>query len=232
MDIFATVTALAALLTALANSFIILEMRKQRTATTKPVLKLLSKYSKAIVDNDSKEWVWENKESFNFIDLSLINFGAGPSLNLVAEWDISIDKLVDALKYFDPYNQMKLSYKKGFVEIDNSLHAINNQKTVFLEAVPVSQNQKEVFIKLPSYFISAFEKYVQLGILDRPKTGTTSPFEIPDFPSASIMLNYEDINGVKFQQTFLITASFSSVSHGNENIGTEVDASFNVKEVS
>ncbi|ERL55187.1 hypothetical protein [Psychrobacter aquaticus] len=232
MDIVATVTALAALLTALANSFIIFEMRKQRTATTKPVLKLLSKYSKAIVEKESKEWAWENKESSHFIDLNLINFGTGPSLNLAAEWDISLDKLVDALKYFDPYKQMKFSHKKGFVEIDKSFHAIHNQKIIFLEAVPVSQNKKEVSIKLPSYFISAFEKYVQLGILDRPQTETTGPFEIPDFPSASVTLNYEDINGIKFHQKFLVTISFSSVFHANENTGTEVNASFNVKEVS
>jgi|GEM_PF-1638457 len=232
MDVVATVTALAALLTALANSFVILEMRKQRTATTKPVLKLLSKYRKAIVKKESKTWEWENKESSHFTKLSLMNFGTGPSINLTAEWDISLDKLIDSLKYFDPYKQMTLRHENGFIELDNSFHSVDNQRRLYIEAVPISKSQNGTSIKLPSYYISAFEKFIQLGILDRPKgkSETATPVEIPDFPEAYVTLNFEDINGEKLSQKFEVTLSFSSISPSDE--GFEIDASFSVKEVS
>lgn len=234
MDIVVTITAMAALVTGIASLLMILEMKRQRMATSKPVLKILTKNRSATVDNESKTWSWDDNESSYFTILRLMNFGTGPALNVIVSWDVDLEVLVNVLKYFDPYKQMDFSYKNDFVNLDNSLHAIHNQRTVRIDAVPVNGVSDGEALKIPSYYVVAFEKYVELGLLKRPKADSknSGAIELPDFPEIYVNFEYEEINGTKLKQKFRILLSCLFISPVEGEDKKEVHTTFNVEEIS
>lgn len=234
MDIVATITALAALVTSLASLFMILEMKRQRTATSKPILKVLTKSRSATVKNESKTWLWDDNEASHFTKLRLVNFGTGPALNVGVEWDIELESLVSVLKFFDPYNQFDIGHENGWIKLDNSFHAIHNQQSARIDAVPVNKVSDSEFLNIPSYYLSAFEKYVELGLLSRPKNdaNTAKTIELPDFPEIYANLKYEEINGTKMMQKFRMLLSIISVSPVEGTEEKKVSAEFKVEEVS
>lgn len=234
MNTVATITALAALITGLATLLIILEMKRQRTATSRPVLKVLTKSRSSTVNNENKTWLWDNSESPHSSTLRLINFGTGPALNVMASWEVNFEELVNVLKYFDPYKQMEFGHKNGFITLDNSFHAIHNQRTLRIDAVPVNGVTDSEVLTVPSYYIAAFEKYVELGVLNRPKTDPkdTGVIDLPDFPEIYVDFEYEDINGKKLKQKFKIFLNLSSIIRNERENNKEVHATFNVEEIS
>lgn len=226
------ITALAALVTALTSFFMILEMKKQRTANSKPIIKVLAINIKAIV-NKNNFWSWGDSKPPFFPKLKIMNFGTGPALNIKVKWEVNIDSLVNVLKYFDPYNQINIKNNKGYLlEIDGAVHSVHNQQKESIDAIPINNDCSG--LNVPTYYIGSFEKYVELGIINRPKEKnddqTVGTIDLPDFPEIYVYLEYEEINGTKLKQQFKILPSFSSSYHRDID-KTDVYVLFNVEEV-
>jgi len=224
-NIIAIITALAALATGIANFFMIREMKKQRIATSKPVLKILQKNDVATI-NKNKHWSWNENESSFSIEPKLMNFGTGPALSIKITWKLDLDKIVNGLKYFDPYNQKKFNHNDNTIELDNSFHAVANQKNTTINAVLVNNASNEP-LRIPSYYVTAFEKYIELGFLNKEGEGDYSNY--PTFPSIYANFKYEDIHGNELKQEFKILLSFSSISHGEDE--NEVHTILSIEEL-
>lgn len=230
METATLITALAALVTGAASLFMVLEMKKQRTAISRPVLKLLSKYCNA---NSSGRnlWNWEGKSSYG-PRLNFLNFGTGPALNISIEWKLDYQELIGILKRFDPYDRLKIEQDGRFIHLDESFHAIENQKTHKLEAMPVYSGGNKTNLNIPSYYIAGFEKFIQLAFIDRPKDEDkeAKSYNVPDFLPIKAEVNYEDINGNKINQSFEVQLKISSIETKKEDDSSSISAVFEVVE--
>lgn len=222
MELAITLTAIAALLTGIVNFFMLAEMKKQRTAISKPVLKLLSKNTNAILDSKTGAWAWEESDTNTFRKLNFLNFGAGPAINVSIEWEFDFELLINSLKHFDPYSQIKLEYKNGLLYLGDSIHVIKNQRSEIIDAIPVYSSGEKQGLNIPLYYFSCIKKYIQLGLLERPETksGNMESFDLPDFQNLNVDIKYEDINGNKIKQKFSILLNIASVKKPqNEEAG-------------
>jgi hypothetical protein len=229
MEIATIITALAALITAITSFFMVLELKKQRTALSKPILKLLSGYYEAFYSENS--WKW-NRETNRVPKLSIFNFGSGPAINILITWEIEIEKLIKTIKYFDPYNQLKIELKENVFYCDNSIHLIKKQKVHKIEALPVYQSGESTTLKIPLFYVVAFEKFIELAFINRP-TQTNNKvdlFECPDFPPLRAIVCFEDINGEKFKQLFILNLHVYSITSDDETKGSKVSGTIEIIE--
>ena len=201
------ITALAALATSIASFVMILEMKRQRTVISKPVIKIISEYFNAKVCKNS--WEWENLDSHQ-LKLKLFNFGTGPAINIKVKWEIDKEELKRVLKHFDPYNQFKVEWNKvGFggqntFELGGATHIVENQINQKIEALPIYNGENSYELIVPSFYKYAFERYVEFAHLNRPKEENFSKFEPPDYPTINATFKYEDISGGKFEKDVTI----------------------------
>lgn len=230
METVTLITAIAALITGAASLLMVLEMKKQRKAISRPVLKLLSKYSNARTSTGSL-WSWAEKD-FHGPQLKLLNFGTGPALNISIEWILNLQELIAAIKKYDPYDIIKIKEINGFINLDNSIHSFENQKKYTTEAIPVYSGDNDTYVNIPSYYIAFFEKFIQVAFFDRPKDaeGKSSNIKVPDFPSLEAFVSCEDINKDKISQRFLIHLNIICISAGKDDNSHEITVSFDVSE--
>ena len=137
--IIAIATALAALLTSLATLFMILESKKQRVAISKPILKVLAENRYTIACDN----VMQNRKI-----LKLTNFGAGPALDIIAFWDINLEKIINTIKSLDPNIKIEFDPKNDFISFDKITSFINIQRTLEVAALPVSKSN---ILRIPTY---------------------------------------------------------------------------------
>ena len=230
METATLITALAALVTGAASLVMVLEMKKQRTAISRPVLKLLSKYCNA-ESSGRNPWVWEDESSYRQ-SLIFLNFGSGPALNISIEWKLDYQELIGILKRFDPYDQLKIEQDGRFIHFDESSHNVENQKTHKLEAMPVYSGGNKTSLNIPSSYIAGFEKFIQLAFIDRLKDEDehSKGYNVPDFPSIKAEVNYEDINGNKIKQSFKVKLQITSIATNKEDVSSSISAVFEVSE--
>jgi hypothetical protein len=229
METATLITALAALVTGAASLVIVLEMKKQRIAISRPVLKLLSKYCNA-KSSGRNPWVWEDegyRPSLNFL-----NFGAGPALNISIEWKLDYHELIGILKRFEPCEQLKIEQDGRFIHFGDSVHNVENQKTHKLEAMPVYSGDNKTNLNIPSYYITGFEKFIQIAFIKPPKDQDkqAKSYNVTDFPSIKAEVNYEDINGNKIKQSFKVQLQISYIGTNKEDDSSSILAVFEVSE--
>ncbi|WP_418180757.1 hypothetical protein ACNSOL_01425 [Aliarcobacter lanthieri] len=215
----ATITATAALLTGIANLFMILEMRKQRRANTKSVLKILQSNYKVTIDSNNN-WNWknnENKDNNAFVEI--INFGLGSAYNITCSWSCDYNLLINSLKSLDKNNKFNFTYNNNFLEIDNSFHILRNQSTIQIDALTTKDiSNKSNILNIPPYYIRAQEKLIQLVFFDNLNNLKEIEYDLDDFPDLDLEIRYEDINNIRFIEKFKVRISFSSISKNDINL--------------
>ena len=210
MDTAILITAIAALITSIVTMLTVNEMRKQRIVTHKPILKIEGDSFELSI-NKHENWQWEDNKV-----LQLFNFGSGVAIDIVAEWIIDEDKILQLLKKYDPYNQKKFGKKGQFLSLGNSAHNVEIQKNQNFSAVPTFNNSNTSSkINIPSYFIYGFSQYVDDAIINRPKqnieSASTETFEFEDYIPAIIKIKYKDINNNFYNSKYELNIGMSSI---------------------
>lgn len=132
MEIAIFITAFAALVTGIANIFMIFEMKGQRKAISSPILKIIGKVVSAEYKQDS--WNWKNVSRWGLI-LELNNFGAGPAINISVNWLVDMSELLKATNQSDDKVDSNFN---GMLKIGDSFHNIKLQSTkIFMLSRPM-----------------------------------------------------------------------------------------------
>lgn len=209
--VVAVVTAFAALVTGGANLVMILEQKRHRMATSRPVLKPMTRSVEGRRDADGR-WTWgEEQESNSRVPLTIQNFGTGPAINIEIRWTCDKEQLIRALKHFDPYNQLPLKHERNTFHIGTSFHVLNNQESSVIQAIPAHAPAQPLV--LPMYYIDAYEKFIELNVLNRPASASNTPEFVssPAFPSIYLTLSYEEINGGTLVQQFSVLLGYNFI---------------------
>ncbi len=228
MELATIITAFAALITGITSLCIVMEMKRQRIAISKPVIKLIANNFEAVFCKGT--WTWRVGND-NFAKLSIFNFGAGPAINIIVKWEVDKTKLIKTLKHFDPCNQLKIEWKNDVFICDNSAHFIKNQRLQRIEALPIYQGSNNKKLQIPFYYITGFEKYMQVAFINRPEKSDDDVIQerkVPDYPPIKLTVSYEDINGNKMTQRIILKLSPSLVLHRNDDEGYRISGDIEV----
>lgn len=226
MDIAILLTAIASLLTSFITMFTVREMRKQRVVSHMPIIKILGGYVQIKIGKN-QNWDWNNET------LQLGNFGKGVALDVKIKWEVPVDEVITMLKKYDPYNVKEYSLNNNLLKLDNSAHNIKLQSEKFFPAITEtldSSNNSSSNIVIPYYLTTAFGKYINEAIINRPESSNNEA-SVKDFPEAGVKVSYIDINNNLHEKNFSLSIGMSAMQR---TPGGEAEAyiTFDVQEKS
>jgi hypothetical protein len=215
MEMAIFITACAALITGIANIFMVFELKEQKRATSSPLLSLLGTYCNATYKENCWRWDVSNMHG---LPLELINYGAGTAYDVSVNWLVEMKEL---LKIIKQHGQKTT----GILNIGRSWHNINPQN--FREFDPIPGYDKQVVNQLliPSYYICAFEEFLDLEVFANE---TESIFDLPPFPCVMADISYEDINKNLEKKRYKIAFNIISLTGGGHK---EINVEIKVKEL-
>jgi hypothetical protein len=230
MEAAILITAIAALITSIVTMLTVNEMKKQRIISHKPILKIESNSFKLVINNHG-EWLWEDYKV-----LQIFNFGSGVAIDIVIDWSIDEDKILQLLKRYDPYNQKDFGKKGQFLSLGNSMHNIEIQKNQKISAIPAFNNSNTSSkINIPSYFIDGFSQYVEDAIITRPKQNKASEelktLDFEDYIPAIIKIKYKDINNNFYNNEFKLSIGMASIKGPKDEENGSAFLYFTIKEI-
>ena len=224
MEVATLLTAIAALLTSFITMFTVKEMRKQRVVSHLPILKVLGGYVQVEID-ENQNWSWKNES------LQIGNFGKGVALDVNIKWEVPMSDVISMLKKYDPHNVKDFTLENNFLKLDNSVHNIKGQSEKFFPAI-TENLQSPNDITIPYYLTTAFGKYINESIINRPESSKAKSINFQDFPTANIKINYLDINNNTHEKNFSLSIGISTVQKSSEGKKGDASIIFDVQEKS
>ena len=223
MDIAILLTAIASLLTSFITMFTVREMRKQRVVSHMPIIKVLGGYVQVKID-ENQNWGWNNET------LQLGNFGKGVALDVKVKWEFPVDELITMLKKYDPHNVKEYSLNNNLLKLDNSSHNIKLQSEKFFPAITETLHSSNDIV-IPYYLTTAFGKYINEAIINRPESNNKEAINVKDFPEVGVKVSYIDINNNLHEKNFSLSIGMSVLQRtpGGE---AEANIIFDVQEKS
>jgi hypothetical protein len=217
MEIAIFVTAIAALVTGIANVFMIFEMKGQRKAISSPVLKIIGKVVSAEYKEDS--WNWKNVSRWG-LNLRLNNFGAGSAINISVNWLVDMSELLKATNQSDDKVDSNID---GMLKIGDSFHNIKLQSTKTFYAIPAYDKEEVNQLFIPKYYLCAFEEFLKVKVFNNENS------EWPLFPRIVAEISCEDVNGKRCKKKYEL--AFNVIAFGGDNHHKTIDVKIEVKEL-
>jgi len=200
IEIITLISSMATLITSIATIFIVLEMKKQRLTSHKPLLKFVGKYSKANIDK-FKQWSWEDEK------IELFNFGSGPAIDITINWIANENKLIKLLKKYAQNSKDYDINHNTLLKLKNETHITDRQKSIKIPAISTFDTSKSpTEIRIPGFIISSFSHYINETLLNEEKSTPTSSelkvLKFDDFIPITIEVSYKDIDNNLYSQKF------------------------------
>jgi hypothetical protein len=202
MEMAIFITACAALIAGIANIVMIFEVKEQKRAVSSPALKLIDKNCEAVYKDNY--WEWGGNKSHG-IPIELINFGAGPAFNVSINWFVEMKELLETIKQFD-------QKMEGMLQIGNTFHNTKLQNNKKFHAIPAYDKQDINRLLIPWYYVSAFEKFIEIEVFNSENEIT---FELSAFPRLLADISYEDINKNLEKKRFEVIFDINAITSGD-----------------
>jgi len=231
METAILITAISALITSIVTMLTVNEMRKQRIVSHKPIIKIGSNSFELVIDKHGN-WLWEKNRA-----LQIFNFGSGVAIDIVVEWNINVDKIIQILKRYDPYNQKNLRNTGYNLSLGNSFHNIENQKRKKISAIPIfNDSNTSSSINVPTYFTDGFSQYVDDALLNRPKNdiepdNPLKKIEVEDYIPAIIKIKYIDINNNIYNNEFELIINIETIAKPENEKNGSASLYFSINEI-
>ncbi|ACS80210.1 hypothetical protein [Maridesulfovibrio salexigens] len=197
-------TAVAALITSIVTFFSVLEMKRQRIVTQKPILKFTNIFFKSPLEDSA------GKES---ISIPIYNFGTGTAIDIEVKW--VVDRSLIVKKINEVAKQNIATIEKNFgeltiIKVGKTTYGFSDREEKLLAITPYRKNDLQQRIQLPSFFIDGHAEFV--------KNNNGKSLATNDFPTARLKIKYKDINDERYCEHFKVHISPQVISYGDRSI--------------
>jgi hypothetical protein len=204
------VSGLAAVITALATLFTVLEMRKQRISSYLP--DLFFPITRLYVYRDgsgsffcSSEEGLSDSSQRNEVYLEILNIGLGAAREIVLEWDCDIDAFVDLIGQLDVDGISKIEHNKGVLKIGNEINFVFNQaRREITHVVPMPIEPKPRRVRIPRFYLELYSLYIYHAFF-KEEEGLS---RIEDPPPLQLSLTYKDIGNKRHELSLNMKADY------------------------
>lgn len=215
-DYITLISAVAALLTALATLFIVFEMRRQRLSAFQPEF--------AIIQSDLH--VWRSKHNFFQITmdddepelfnemmrvaLKIVNVGLGAAKAIQVQWDFDILNFINTIKSYDHDDEFNIVFEDEHLSISNTekkdLSVICSHGEQFIEKLPyilpATVELTPRTLALPSSYLSLLKVWTDLSCNNLASNDSRPSFQ--DIPDLIVKISYKDIGKTLRKRSFKI----------------------------
>ena len=232
------VTALGALITAIATFVMVEEMKEQRIVNNKPILKinvLKNNISEVMVREVNKKifFSWVRGEEYSFENISLINVGNGSALDINMYWQIDPKIVKKYLKKGKEYIT-DITYENGSIKKDNKVISHDKIKGKYINVLLNKDNNRYIFSS-PYYYNRAFEQFVERSYLNKVKKrniDTLYAYDTDYFSDVFLTIEYKDINNNYYKTKFKINIQIKYISVRKNKLDFEITNNYIIDEIS
>ncbi len=226
-DIITIITSVATLLAAVAAFWTILEVKRQRVATYRPRLAILSR--RIVVRSIDSKLQQHDQADVPFRDsysLNLVNLGFGSALDLVVTWHVDYDDFVRSIKDMPSIGDFQISDGQ-LIEIKSNTDMFpiafastkHDLEMRFDHIQPLSAQGQAHTITMPTLLVNLLRVYLFLAWRSLykaiPRRGTKQIANLSNIP-VFIQLVYRDLSGRKYRIRDRLLADIRFVIAGIE----------------
>jgi len=196
VDTIAIVTVIATFITSLISLLTIIEMKKQRSESYKPiVVPVYSYYSlKSYSDGRYNIQTQDNSEYVQNLFIYLANAGAGTAINIRIKWSFELKKFANVQNNREAFLTIKDNIFSVVGEKYQCSHNLNLQTEEIFEYLLTAENKTNKII-LPQYMTT-----IMKIIADNNVHGNAI-----EMPELKMKIEYEDIGLKKHIKEYNIT---------------------------